>query len=734
MAPNRNQAGNQVDAGFVGRVAQGLGSAIKGVLGWMGPGNPVPQTAPNGVGGRTLQYAPGYNLLTNQRTDPLSFASLKMLARNCDLVTLAIETRKDQITATNWEFRVEGQEKRGKVKDPRIKELEEFFAMPDRDSNLPFKLWLRKLLDDVLIIDQPVIHIERNRGQKPYCFTIIDGQTIKPLLNEQGKPPRPDQGPAYQQWLYGSAAGAWTSDEMIVMPRNPRPDKIYGYSPVEQIYITANIAIRRQLKKLGGYTEGNIPEAMVPTPENWGPEQIAQFQLYFDALLSGNLGEQRKMRFVPSGMDKAIFPNDGKSDDVNGYDEYLARVVCYAFSLPPTWAVKAVNRATAEQSADSADEEGLAPLAEYIKILFKTLIIKGWGYTDIELVPKQGREIDPLKAAQVDEIRTRNGHLSVDEVRENMGEAPIGQGPAVLTGMGYVPIGSEGEEFRIEREKELQAVEAEKLLKASKKKVLMLPQTGHQKAEKHLADTLTKFFKKQGRILSKSLSEEYGTVEKATKVKKMDLGDWESLVMVFQPQLNTVAKRAGLQALAQLKITDEVSTESVSEEALKFAKERSAELVGMKYVDGELVTNPNAEWAITDSTRDMLRGSIEAGVNDGLSVDALAEKLESSYAFSAERAQVIARTELANAHTQGNLDSWKNSGVVAGKQSVLASEHDIDDICNQAADDGVVGIDSLFSTGDAGPPYHPNCECALFAVLGEREAGEGEPNEEALDV
>jgi hypothetical protein len=721
---NRATSGTNLDAGFVGRVAQGLGQAIKGVLGWMGPGNPVPQTAPDGVGGRTLQYVPGYNLLTNQRLEPLSFAQLKLLARNCDILTLGIETRKDQVVSLDWEFRVAGQLKRDKNVDPRVKELTDFFAMPDRDANLPLALWLRKLLDDILIIDQPVIHIEKNRGGKPYCFTIIDGQTIKPLLNEQGKPPSPSEGPAYQQWLYGSAAGAWTSDEMVVMPRNPRPDKIYGYSPVEQVYITAQIAIRRQLKKLAGYTDGNIPEVMVPTPEGWGPDQIAQFQLYTDALMTDNYQQQRKIRYMPHGMDKAIFPNDPKSDDVNAYDEYLGRLVMYALSLPNTWLIKAQNRATAESVTDSADEQGLWPLVKYLEILFRTLIIKGWGYTDIEMVAKPGKEIDPLKAAQVDQIRTNAGHRSIDEVREDLGESPIGQGPAVMTAQGLVAIGKDAEaaqQAQLNRDEmgEAEPNEAEKLAKASKKKVKMLPMTGHQKAEKHLTATLTKFLEKQGRQLSKQL----------TKADKIDLSDWDTLVLVFKPQLEAVAKRAALQALAQLDITDSVSVDSVSEQALAFAEDRAAELVGKKFVDGKLVDNPDAEWAITDSTRDMLRDTIKSGVEDGLSTDLLAEKIQESYAFSAERAGMIARTELAYAHTQGNLQAWGESGVVEGKQSLLSSEHTGEDECNDAAEDGVIPLDDAFSTGDDGPPYHTNCECALLAVVSP--SGTSESDDEA---
>ena len=39
-----------------------------------------------------------------------------------------------------------------------------------------------------------------------------------------------------------------------------------------------------------------------------------------------------------------------------------------------------------------------------------------------------------------------------------------------------------------------------------------------------------------------------------------------------------------------------------------YSRERVAELLGMKYTDdGLLVTNPDARWAISDTTRDRLR-------------------------------------------------------------------------------------------------------------------------------
>lgn len=151
--------------------------------------------------------------------------------------------------------------------------------------------------------------------------------------------------------------------------------------------------------------------------------------------------------------------------------------------------------------------------------------------------------------------------------------------------------------------------------------------------------------------------------------------------------------------------------------AIAWAQARAAELVGMqRQADGTLSENSNAAYAISDSTREMLRGDVATALDEGLSSDDLAAQLEDSYAFSADRAETIARTELANADVQGNLAAYRSSGVVKGKEWVLGSEHEDDDECDDAAAMGVVDLDDDFG-GLGDPPAHPNCVCDVLPVL-----------------
>jgi hypothetical protein len=158
-------------------------------------------------------------------------------------------------------------------------------------------------------------------------------------------------------------------------------------------------------------------------------------------------------------------------------------------------------------------------------------------------------------------------------------------------------------------------------------------------------------------------------------------------------------------------------TEQVNAQAVAWAKERAAELVGKRVLeDGTLGDNPNARWAITDSTREHAPRRRRRRDRGGHEHRDLAAALEESYAFSEARAETIARTELARADVEGNLAAYRDSGVVEGKEWILGSEHGDADECDDAAAMGVVPLDDDFG-GIGDPPAHPNCVCDVLPVL-----------------
>src|SRR5580698_7396963 len=206
----------------------------------------------------------------------------------------------------------------------------------------------------MLAIDAATICPRCNRGCSAYLLDVIDGATIKPLIDDDGlATDAPD--PAYQQILKGIHAPDFSAEELLYLPRNIRAHRLYGMSPVEQIALTINIALRRDASTLDYYSAGSSPDAFATLPKEWTADQIRSFQDYFDALMSGNLARRRQTKFMPADF-KLIEARQPPLKDQ--YDEWLARIICYAFSVPVSPFVSSVNRATGETLRLQATQEG----------------------------------------------------------------------------------------------------------------------------------------------------------------------------------------------------------------------------------------------------------------------------------------------------------------------------------------------------------------------------------------
>lgn len=165
--------------------------------------------------------------------------------------------------------------------------------------------------------------------------------------------------------------------------------------------------------------------------------------------------------------------------------------------------------------------------------------------------------------------------------------------------------------------------------------------------------------------------------------------------------LEDTATDSGELAYAQVGSEADVF-DSVNASAAAWAKDQAAALVT----------------GVSDTTRAQLRGAISAGLKAGMTNDQIADSLQQLGAFSADRARLIAYTEISGANSQGALNGYKlaaSEGVAVQKAWILG-EHPCDD-CEDNAAAGAIDLDDTFPSGDDAPPAHPNCECSLTPVV-----------------
>lgn len=418
---------------------------------FMPPGNPPPVTSPSKP--RTFDYPAFYNLM--QTASPgiepdddlgLTFNQIREFSENWEIVRLVIETCKDQLAKLRWSWRLKPNPKltpkqasEQSENDPRVQMLNEFFEYPDKEHD--FYQWIRLMMEEILVCDVLPVYIRPTFDGSPYSFNILDCSTLDRKLDEMGLTPDPSEpypsNIAYQQRIKGQVIAEFTTEEMLYFVRNPRVNKVYGYGGIEQIIPTINTGIRRALMQLFYYTDGNIPAMFMKAPVEWTKEQIREFQAYWNELMSGNLGELSKGWLIPGDADPVFPQKEVLKDD---FDEWLARVACYAYSVSPNSFIKNLNRATSEQAREQADEEGLQGRIFLVNNILNRLQRMTWGYKDIEFHLSYDRPQDSKKQAEIDNIDIRNGTKSVDEVRRERGYGPIGAPNRVYTNNGFIPL------------------------------------------------------------------------------------------------------------------------------------------------------------------------------------------------------------------------------------------------------------------------------------------------------
>lgn len=404
--------------------------------GWFGPGQPMTPLAPEEVAGRTFDFPQSFNLLQRPRTFEIGFDQLRGFADGYDLARIIIETRKDQMARQLWD--IVPREKGATSKDPktveRIAAAKAFFRKPDKVNY--WHDWLRTLLEDLLVIDAVSIYKRRNLDGSLFALQPIDGATIKRVIDDHGNTPLAP-APAYQQVLHGMPAVDYSTAELVYAPRNVRAHKVYGFSPIEQVVMTISIALKRQISQLQYFTEGSLPDALIGVPSTWTPEQIRAFQTWFNSVLFGDTGARRGALFVPGEVAKGLV----QTKEVNLFgqaEEWMARVICYAFGVSPTPLVSQVNRATAESAIWEAISDGLAPIQVWVKGLIDRVLEEEFGSDDLEFEWIDDDIQDPLEKAKVLELQVKTGIMTINEARAQLSLTAI-KDPRFDTPMAFAP-------------------------------------------------------------------------------------------------------------------------------------------------------------------------------------------------------------------------------------------------------------------------------------------------------
>ena len=453
------------------------------------PGNPLVPGAINPVredgraDPRRYEYQVAQNInITETRLIP--FKTLRATADQVDIIRRCIEVVKSKVTGMDWDIilsndaseRIAAESGKDHVRamaearqkfTEDIARVRDFMENPDKANGLTYADWMNLLLEEVLVLDALAIWPQSSVGGDLYGLQILDGATIKPLIDDRGMRPMPPN-PAFQQILYGfprsefmapmemeDADGEFTADELIYLVKNRRSWTIYGFSPVERALPLADIYLRRQQWIRAEYTDGVLPELMFKTDATFGgnPELLRAYENIFNDDLAGQTAQRKRSRLLPAGMEPVQFDGYGeKFKDV--LDNYLVTSICGHFGVLPSeigFSGSGSLGASGLQEGESLSAEtiGIVPLTQWLSRQISNIC-----YLYLEM-PRElefkimfESKIDTEAEARKVDIELKNGGRTVNEARSAMGlpllDTPQADMPMLHSGAGLFFLSPEG--------------------------------------------------------------------------------------------------------------------------------------------------------------------------------------------------------------------------------------------------------------------------------------------------
>ena len=453
------------------------------------PGNPLIPGAINPVreDGRADPRRYEYQVAQNINITPtklVPFQTLRQTADQVDIIRRCLEVIKNKITAMNWDIVLSedasekisagsGKDHVRAMADARdkytedINRLREFWEQPDRANGYTWADWLNIFLEDNLVLDAVAIWPQKSVGGDLYGFQLLDGSTIKPLIDDRGMRPMPPN-PAFQQILFGfprsefmatndseNADGDFTSDELTYLVKNRRTWSVYGFSPVERSLPLADIYLRRQDWIRKEYTDGVTPELMMKTDANFGnnPDLIRAYENIYNDDLAGQTAQRMRVRILPSGFDPVQPEGYGeKFKDV--LDNYLITSICGHFGVLPSeigFSGSGSLGASGLQTGETMSGEaiGITPLTQWISRQLTNLSYLYLGMPrELEFKIMFESKIDTEGEARKTDIELKNGARTVNEARSDMGlpllDTPQADMPMLYSSSGLYFLSPDG--------------------------------------------------------------------------------------------------------------------------------------------------------------------------------------------------------------------------------------------------------------------------------------------------
>lgn len=328
-----------------------------------------------------------------------------------------------------------------------IARISDWLEYPDRKNDYDWEKWTGLLMENRLVFDATAVYPRMTYGGDVAAFEVIDGKTIKPLLDEYGGRPVPPL-PAFQQILYGFPRGEFmaTTDPEGVTPGLPadqllyertiiRPHSPYGMPATEIALWDGLVWMKRMGWIMDEYTEGVMPDAFlkVDGATDWSVQQWEDWSRALNDHLGGNTAERHKYSLFPPGVDPVQAATVGERYKPD-YDMFLIKLIAGDYGLTATELgfpeVGSLGASFHEGEEDVLNRTTRLPDARWVSGIATRLAVRYLGMPDELSVQILGLESEDEAAADAvaqNQVQSARMTLNEDRARRGLPALPFAE-------------------------------------------------------------------------------------------------------------------------------------------------------------------------------------------------------------------------------------------------------------------------------------------------------------------
>lgn len=305
-----------------------------------------------------------------------------------------------------------------------------------------FSNFMSKIVRDSLVMDSSPIETEykKNRALGMDGFYAIDGATIR-LCDQHGY--RGDDEIYALQVVQGNLRTAYTYDDLIYVPRNPRTDVLqggYGMSETELLVNTVTGFLNAMTYNQKYFDSNAIPKGLLHLSGDYSTEDLVSFKRYWNNMVKGiNNAWTLPVMVSKNQESKASFENFGV--DVNEimfakWMTFLTAIICAIYGIAPdeinfesfTAGTSSLSGSDTEEKLVNSKDKGLRPLLSHFEDVITDFIISDFSdkyefhWTGLDEKDVQQAWLEEQALRTTNEARKARGW---DELKEDWANAPL---------------------------------------------------------------------------------------------------------------------------------------------------------------------------------------------------------------------------------------------------------------------------------------------------------------------